>query len=400
MGRTAEELFNEAKARILAETRISNMRPGSIARAILKTHGDQLNELYQYVDARMLNAYVSTATGRFLDELGKLVGAEREGSRFAQGEVRFYVNPDLGMSFQSVLDLVNDRTGGSATVITIPAGTTVRSGNRSYVTNTDAILQSGTTEVTVTVLCTLAGSFGNVDAGGISTIVWPDSVLSVLEGVVLVTNDEPVESGRDIQSDEDFRFMIVNSYLFGAKANETAIRLAVLSVPGVTDISFQNYAYGIGTFAVYVTASSPVVTQGTLAAAQSAINNTQAKGARGVAVSPDLIGVQTKIALVFLPTTRAADKTSITTDVQNAVIDYINNLKAGETMVINEITQRVMDVSTFIHDSQIVTVSTGDYDLDTGLIQNVDNTISVTNQTPGVREKFVTNRNLCEVCHV
>lgn len=400
MGRTSEELYSEARDRIQAETNISSLRPGTIARAILKVHTDQLGEMYQYVDGRMLNAYVSTATGKYLDELGKLVGATREGSKFAQGTVRLYIDPDLGLSFQEVLDLINNRTGGSATSFSIPAGTTVHAGTKSYVTVSDVTFTTGSSEATTQVLCTLAGSFGNCDSGAIGTISWPDPVLSVLENIVLITNDEPIESGMDTQSDEDYRFFIVNSYLSGSKANETAIRLACLSVPGVSDVDIQNYAYGIGTFAVYITSSSPIVTEGTLSAVQTAINYTEAKGMRGVAVSPDLVGIQIKIALSFLPTTKASDRTSITTDAQNAVIDYVNNLRAGEALVINEIKQRVMGVSALIHDMDIVTMAVGDYSLTTGLITNADNTISVTNQTPGLREKFVTNKNLSEVCYV
>lgn len=400
MGRSASELFEEAKARLTGESAVTNVRPGTIAKALLSAHSDQVGELYRYIDQRMLNAYVSTATGRFLDELGKLVGASRESSRFAHGKVSFYLDPELDVTFQDVLDLVNNRTGGTATELVIPTNVVVKAGNRTYVTNAAVTLTEDTTDVDVDVLATLAGNFGNVEAGGINEIEWPDPSLSVLQGIIKVTNKEAIESGKDIQNDEDYRFYIANSYLSGAKANETAIRLACLSVPGVADVSIQNYAYGIGTFGIFVTGSSPIVTEGTLQAVQSAINVTQSKGARGVAVSPDLIGVRVKTALTFLPTTKATDKTTITKAAQNAVIDYINNLAAGDTMVINEIIQRVMDVSDFIHDSLITAIAIGNYDRSTGLISSVDDTIGVSNVTPGLREKLVTNSALIEVCYV
>lgn len=400
MARTFEELYKEAKDRVLSETKVSNLSPGTIARALLRTHTSQLAEFYRYVDQRILNAYVSTALGIYLDEIGKLVGVERSGAHFAAGTVRFFVNPELGLSFQNVLDMVNERTGASGTTITIPAGTSVRAGTKTYVTSTDVTLSSGAAEGSTSVVSTLAGSFGNTDPATITTVIWPDPSLAILDGVLSVSNDESVESGKDIQTDEDYRFFITNAVLAGAKANETAIRLACLSVPGVSDITIENYAYGIGTFAVYVTSASPVVTEGTLAAVQAAINTAQAKGVRGVAVSPDLIGVKLKVALTFLPTTRAAEKSTITTAVQNAIVDYINNLKAGEELVINELVQRVMQVSDLIHDSQVLTLALGDYNLATGLIDNLDTTTSIANQRLGLREKFITNKSLSEVCHV
>lgn len=400
MARTFEELYKEAKDRVLAETKVSNLSPGTIARALLQVYSSQVAELYSYVDQRLLNAYVSTATGSYLDEIGKLLGVDRQTARFSQGKVRFYIDPELGISFQNVLDLYNDRTGGAATSITIPAGTSVRADTKVYVTTTAVTLQSGVTEGETNALCTLAGSFGNTDPNTIVTVIWDDPSLAILEGIVKVTNDAAVESGKDIQTDEDYRFFVTNAVVAGAKANETAIRLACLSVPGVADVTIEDYAYGIGTFAVYVTSAAPIVTDGTLEAVQAAINTTQAKGIRGVAVSPTLIGVQIQVALSFIPTSLAAERSALTTQGQNAVINYINNLKAGEELVINEIIQRVMEISPLIHDSQVLSLAIGDYNLETGLIDNIDNTISIANQKPGLREKFVTNTTLTEVCVV
>ena len=400
MGQTFDELYNEARNRLLTETKVSNLSPGTIARALLQVYTSQNANLYTYVDQRILDMGVSSATGSNLDELGKLVGAKRQGSLFAQTPVRFFINPDIDMSFQDVLDLLNQRTAGNATTITIPQGTSVKAGDVSYVTASDAVLQQGTTEATVVVVASLSGTFGNADAGAINTIIWPNPVLAILQGIVNVTNDEEVQSGSDSLQDEDYRFFITNATTASAMANETAIRLAVLSVPGVSDVIIQNYAYGIGTFAVYVTSTSPIVTQGTLQAVQAAITSTQAQGVRGVAISPDLIGVQINIALTFLPTTRAADMNSITLNAQKAVIDYVNNLKTGEEMVVNEIIDQVMNVSPSIHDSEIVSIAIGDYDLVTGLLDNVDNSIAVSNVTPKLTEKLVTNTVLATVCHI
>jgi uncharacterized phage protein gp47/JayE len=400
MGRSFNDLYNEARSRILSETNITNLNPGSIARVLLQVYTSQTAELYNYVDQRILDLSVSSATGSNLDEIGKLVGVSRGGIQFAQTTVRFFIDPNLGLSFQDVLNLINQRTSGSATNITIPAGTTIKAGDRSYTTVSDVTLQQGIVEASTTAISSLAGSYGNANSGAIDTIVWPDQILSILQGIVLVTNDEAIESGNDSLQDEDYRFFITNAVVASAKANETAIRLAALSVPGVADITIQNYAYGIGTFAVYVTSSSPIVTQGTLQAVQAAISATQAQGIRGVAVSPTLIGVQINIALTFLPTTRAADQNSITLNAQKAAIDYVNNLKAGEELVINELIQRVMDVSDLIHDSEIVAMSVGDYARTTGLLSNVDKSIAISNIKPTIMEKLVTNTVLTTTCHI
>jgi len=347
----------------------------------------------------MLNAYVSTATGKFLDMIGAVVGADRVQSTFANGKVRFYINPNTDTTVDELIVMLNNRDGGARTNVTIPSGTTVRSGDRSYVTTTDAVLNSGDIDVEVEVLCTMAGSFGNVEQGGLSAVEWNNSVLSILDGLLLVTNDAPIESARDVQSDDEYRYFITNSYLASAKANETAIRVACLSVPGVSDVVIEPYTYGIGTFGVFVTTTAPITTEGTLAAVQQAINETQAFGIRGVATSPTLIGVQINISLEFLPTVKSSDKVTITKQAQLNAINYINNLRPGEELVIAELSQQIMDTSEDIHDHVIVSLVIGDYNISTGIIDNADTTISISNQRCSTREKFVTNSTLLETCY-
>ncbi len=399
MGLTSAELYQEAKNRLLAETDITNLSPGGVARTLLQVYSDQIGEFYRYLDQRMLNAYVSTAQGRYLDMIGELVNISRIDSTFANGKIRFYVNPETDTTVDEIIVMLNARDGGARTTIPILAGTTVKSGDRSYVTTTDAIFTSGSTEVEVEVISTLAGSFGNVEQGAIDTIQWNDAVLSILQGLVLVTNDAPIESARDVMTDDEYRYFVTNAIVASAKANETAIRLACLSVPGVSDVIIEPFTYGIGTFGVFVMTTSPITTDGTLAAVQQAINETQAMGMRGVATSPALIGIQMKISLEFLPTTKAASRVSITKQVQLNVINYINNLRPGEEMVLNEAKQQIMDVSEEIHDHVVISIITGDYNLTTGIIDNVDNTGAISNRNCSVREKFVTNSTLLEVCY-
>ncbi len=398
MGKTAKELFEEAKQRIIGESAITNLSPGSVARTLLQISSDQIGELYTFIDDRLTQTFVTTATGQFLDQLGELVGASRTESTFSNGTVRFFINPDLDLVFQDILDLLNDRDGGARTEVVIPANITVRAGDQAYITTAAVTLSANVQTVDVEVISTLSGATSNVEQGAIDAIVFNDPLLSLLTDIVKVTNDAPIESGRDIQSDEDFRFVIINSFLFGAKANETAIRLAILSTPGVADISIENFAFGIGTFAVFITSTSPITTEGTLASAQAAINAVQAKGVRGIAVSPDLLGVQTRVVLTFLPTTTTDDKNSITKQVETNIIDYVNNLRSGEPLIINEIRQRVMETSDLLHDMIITNLIIGDFNVSTGIIDNADTTLSIANQTAALREKFVTSRNLIEVC--
>ena len=61
----------------LTSTPINNTSPGSIVRSILEIPAAAVAEAYQYVDKTFLNAFLSSASGEFLDRLGVLVGVVR-----------------------------------------------------------------------------------------------------------------------------------------------------------------------------------------------------------------------------------------------------------------------------------------------------------------------------------
>ena len=54
------------------------------------------------------------------------------------------------------------------------------------------------------------------------------------------------------ETDDNFRYRIVNQCLTLATSNETAIRLTALTVEGVNDVILKPYSMGAGSFTVIV----------------------------------------------------------------------------------------------------------------------------------------------------
>jgi uncharacterized phage protein gp47/JayE len=155
------------------------------------------------------------------------------------------------------------------------------------------------------------------------------------------------------EDDDTYRARIVNQVYVVAGANLTALRLKALSVDGVKDVIFKEYSHGAGSFSCYVITDDAEASRTILNAVESVINDTKAYGVYGEVKTPVLIPVQLMVRLVFSSDAGSAERATIRSNTVKSVQDYINSLSLGDTLIINELTQRIMDVSEKIKDIDI-----------------------------------------------
>jgi hypothetical protein len=154
-----------------------------------------------------------------------------------------------------------------------------------------------------------------------------------------------INTARDLENDSNYRFRISNQALSAEAANETAVRLSLLTVAGVSNVVSIPYARGIGTFDYLIQTIIPNTPQAIIDTCQLAINKVQAYGVSGRATKPLLTGMSFEISITWRTDTLNSEKTQIKRQMSSAVQDYINNLAIGEEFIYNELTQRVLDVS-------------------------------------------------------
>lgn len=155
------------------------------------------------------------------------------------------------------------------------------------------------------------------------------------------------------ESDEDYRARIVSQVYVVAGANLTAIRLKALAVEGVRDIVFKQYSHGAGSFSCYVLTKDLQTSRETLRAVEAAIDDAKAYGVYAEVKSPVLIPVNLMVRLVFSNDAGAAEKNTIRQNAVRQIRDYIGELSMGDTIIINEVIQRIMEISTKIKDLDI-----------------------------------------------
>ena len=159
---------------------------------------------------------------------------------------------------------------------------------------------------------------------------------------------------KNSESDDDYRYRISQQCLTLATSNETAIRLAALTTDGVYDVKLKPFAMGTGTFTVIIILESNVDSDIVLKNVTNNINETVGYGIRFKVVTPTLTYVKFKYKLYLKDNVSDADAQTIRYDVQTALSDYINTLGVGEDIIIDKLTQIIMNVSDNIISNQCV----------------------------------------------
>lgn len=240
MRKSQEQILNDLEYRMRTMTDINDTEPGSIARTFLEILTEEFYEFYTELELTATMGFVSTASGRYLDMIGELLGCVREIA----------------------------------------------------------------------------------------------------------------------EMDKEYRHRITNQVYVVAGANLTAIRLKALSIDGVNDVIFKEYAHGAGSFSCYVITNNPKADRAILRAVENAINDTKAYGIYAEVKTPVLIPVDLMVRLIFSSDAGSAEKATIRQSAIREARNYIDGLGLGETFVINELIQRIMDVSTKIKDMDIYGMKT------------------------------------------
>ena len=289
---------------------------------------------------------MSGATGRYLDLIGELLNVRRLGASASAASV----------DAKSVRFFVEEGTFGdinNSNNISIPAGTLVGTleagGGIQYKVTTTIILSSVASSTYVAVEALLPGEESNV---GINNLEFHNFInyTDEFNDTLKVTNDQGILTGKDLENDTNYRFRITKAVTSSETSNKTAILLAAISVAGVSEIVFFEFARGIGTYDVIIKAVTPVVSETLIAAVQAAIEEVTAVGIIPRARKPIETGISFTISVRYTVALPATERQAIELKIRNGLTEYINGLDIAEEFVINEAVQRVLEVDERIKD--------------------------------------------------
>lgn len=334
--RNPNDLLAKSIRTLQQNTNITRFSEGSKAKAIIQTINEQLGTAYSLFELNTAQSFVSGATGIYLDFIGELLGVSRA--------IPVKANADKAAKNQKIFTYSGSFGAiNNGEDIEIPAGTIVKTSDLGlnntiieYRITEDVTLPAAQDEFYVSVESLTEGDSSNVGAGALSVLEFT-AYADVDNDSLLTVNLASIETGKNFESDETYRFRIVNEALRREAANETAIRLAILSTPGVADYVIDEYSRGIGTADIYIQSIAGITSPILVGNVQSNIDDIKAEGTSIIARVPTEIGVQAYVTFNYKTGVTNDEKQEIELEALLGFKDYLINTPLGEGLVVNNL---------------------------------------------------------------
>lgn len=291
---------------------------------LFQEHFQQLNQMVE--DFSPL-----TARGASLDQWAEFFGMKRNGSQSPSGRALIQ---------SEVTGQTLERLSGSRR---ITQGTRLEGNTLDLVVAEESEIATNQNSVEVKVESTQ-------DQNGI--VASSGMTLDVANREMLTAEiTAPVAGGSSVERDDQLRYRLS----LGMRAPSTfeGLERTILSDPDVDEVEIEEAAYGPGTASVFV---SPAIAYPSEDLRQR-LESAASEGPGKVYVTfPSYEGVAFRIRVTSQPSTAEQD-----------VADYINNLSAGDRMIINDVEQVVRDAGAI--DAQVIGIRRGTVGEDRSLVQ-------------------------------
>jgi uncharacterized phage protein gp47/JayE len=293
---------------------IYDKTPGTFLCDMLTAVALELEGAYITMDEVMNQAFLTNASGDYLDAKGFELGLDRKLGGFALVTLTF--------------------TGTIGT--TIPAGTRVTNIVAPGTTGTPLIFET-------TSSLTLTASTGDVQAqatevGAVYNLTGGSLIRmeTGITGVTAVTNTAAAVGGEDPETDDEFRARLSDRAQTGRGAGTAGDYQAwARSVVGVGDAFVEPLWSGNGTVRVTVVdANGGPVSAAVLASVTSYIATLTPIGASVTVITPTSVSINVAATLTLETGFSLAD---VTTQIQANLADYLRTVTPGTKVYINEI---------------------------------------------------------------
>jgi len=411
--RTYLDIKVDGKTRLKNATPITEFGPTSIAGAFLDIISNESDLLYDKIEYMHTAIDPTRNSGRELDNLGYMMGITRTNSFVAIDEsltnFYFYIdkrrnltpaqlinnlyntNDPIRLELQSA-GIIDNAT--APTKIIIPKGTYIYNNDKSisYLTLNNTEITNDITNGYVGILSNRDGSFSNVQSNVLIKHDLNQNLLFKDIGKYLFcTNTFPIQTGGDGLTDQEYRYKI-STFPQTRNANELSIREAVITIPGVRNIYFERGKYGYGTYALLIEGTSPLVSEGLLKIIEDRISVIDGNDAAFV-MAPEYRGVEMSFEIMV---DIGYDQSNIQNNVRSSIIEYINNISIGGTIVWNEVISLIMNVDG-VKDFHSDYYKIGEYD-PYNKLNKKQKVLRTINQRSYDTEKFYTDKGLIKMC--
>lgn len=316
MNLTYEEILEQMKKAYFDEC-AENVNDNSEIGKRFQSVASELFALSCYGDYIFKQAFVSTATGKFLDSHARVRGCERKSKQRATGDLTFYIAQPV----QNRID--------------IPKGTVCSIEGKPYLqyaTVEDGVIPAGETRAVIPAQSVGWGYEYNCHHNHITVMV------NAPAGVLGVNNEKYFTGGFDEESDKALRNRIMKHYCIPSNGvNAQSIINAVKQLDFITDCSVASSETG-GEVAVYVATKNGALTEAQKQEVDERINLLKIIG---VTSDVKLAGIRYFNITVDVYVARGFDKESVKKKFEEMIRDICSENLIGKSLYMNTVSKKL-----------------------------------------------------------
>lgn len=341
-----EIILRQALETLQANTPITSIGPGAVARAIAEVVTGELADFYSIMEFNTAMNVISTARGRALELMGVLYNVERK-----QLTDLATIDATSG-AFYFYLDSPH-----SADIV-IPTGTRVFTDTDTYVgeqfsytTASPALLAAGRTRVYVTLRPAFTDS---VFTSGANTLVRHN--LDTGNVVLRCTNPKPIAPQVGYETDDNLRTRIIKAARVAAGGTSEAMRFAALSIVGVRDLVVRSTPYGLGSVEALVVPEDRATAGAVFTQVSQRLAGVKPAGIRLFMKQPNYVPVDVA-ATIILRQDANVDPDGPARRAEVGIARFLNRHLPSGTMVYNRLVQSIFDASDAVNDVVITSLN-------------------------------------------
>jgi uncharacterized phage protein gp47/JayE len=139
-------------------------------------------------------------------------------------------------------------------------------------------------------------------------------------------------NGRNVESDDQYRFRISQHYNRLHQNSDIRILLTSLDVPGVLDVKPITGFFGIGTVGVVVLGADNQATTSLVSEVQARLTRFQGPGLRLTAVPASSVVLDLELEVQSPNGGTQQERSLVTAQIRRALLDYLRSTKIGGTL--------------------------------------------------------------------
>jgi len=358
--KSQEEMISRGLEAIRNGTNITQLSPGSKTRFLLDAMVEEQASQHQLFDSNLAQAFIRWCDAKYLDFFGDMLNIPRLNSQRAEvnseeNNFLFYVD---GGTFGDI-NSGNDIVIPSGTIVSTPdleiETRTYEADNENspvqqvveYQLRNSVTCPANKSFVYATIRARIEGSNSDVPRNVLRKHNFINYTISKSERLKC-TNKYAIANGRERETDGSYKYRLMNAFKARERANRLAIRLAALSIAGVSDTFEFNCEQGPGTFSLYVEALTPTTSPTLLNNVREAVTEVCSFGVRPFILAPNPLGVEFVAAIQWARETTEDQKKNGYGLIRDAVENYMYDIKMATNLDLQIMAKVVASASQYI----------------------------------------------------